>query len=1074
MSRVMRLPRRGWLLVSGAFLFGTGMASAPIFAQPARAAPAEILDRFEFIAPWQAIASDGARASIASVPGPALRLDFDLGGTAGYAGARRTLSFDLPANYELSFDLRAEAPVNDFQFKLADASGENVWWYQVKDFDFPVAWRHIRIKKRQIDFAWGPTSERTLRHAASVEFIVRAGRGGGSGSLYIANLALRELPPPHPPSPPIASASSSLAGAGPERALDGDGGSAWRSDPAAGKVQSFTLDLGEEREFGGLVLRWLPDAFASHYDVLLSRDGERWRTVYNVVDGSGGPDALRLPESEARYVRLALADGPGAGYALAEIEVEELAFGATANAFVAALAREAARGSYPRGFSGEQPYWTVVGIEGGRETGLLSEDGGLEVRAGGFSIEPFVVAGGRVYTWADVSEEQSLVDGYLPMPSVAWRGPGWQLRVTALADGTPERSGLLGRYEIANDTAEPLALTLALAVRPFQVNPPAQFLNTVGGVSPIHDIAWDGAALLVDGTASVSTFPVPDRVGAFSFGAGPVPHILARQWRDAHSVHDGSGFATAVLAYRFALAPREKKTVGLVVPLTGRAAVPVEVDGSAAAWFDARESALAAGWRQKLDRVRVRLPRSAQAIADTLRSALAQILVTRDGAVLRPGTRSYSRSWIRDGTMISEALLRLAHPDAAADFLRWYAPYQFANGKIPCCIDARGADPVPENDSPGEFIFLAAEIYRYTADRALLEAMWPHVRAAADYLETLRQSERTPANLEAPRRGFYGMLPASISHEGYAAKPVHSYWDDFWALKGYDSAVLIARALDRGDDAQRFARERDSFRADLARSLAAAIAAHGIDHLPGSVELGDFDPTSTSIAFAPDGEPQDLRPAWVRATYERYWREFLARRDGLARWDDYTPYELRNVATFVRLGWRERALALLDFFLQGRRPSGWNQWAEVVGRDARTPRFIGDMPHAWVASDFIRSMLDLFVYERTTDRSLVLAAGVPGTWLDEGVAIDGLRTPYGTVGYALSRDGSRIVLDLAAGARVPPGGFVFAWPFARPPGPTWINGRLARWHNGELIIRELRARVEVGGGREFIRARPAG
>ena len=1060
----MSLARCGSLLVAIALLLWTCTASALIFAQPAQAAPVAVLDRFEAIAPWHAIASDGVQASIASVPGPALRLDFDLGGTAGYAGARRMLSFDLPANYEISFDLRAESRVNDFQFKLTDASGENVWWYQLKDFDFPVAWRHIRIKKRQIDFAWGPASDHTLRHAASVEFVVHAGRGGGSGSLYVANLALRELAPPHPPPPPVARASSSLAGAGPERALDGDRGTAWRSAPSAGKPQIFTLDLREEREFGGLVLRWLPDAFASRYDVLLSRDGQRWRTVANVVDGTGGPDAIRLPESEARYVRLLLADGPGAGYALAEIEIEDLAFGATANAFVAALAREAPRGSYPRGFAGEQPYWTVVGIDGGRETGLFSEDGALEVRTGGFSIEPFVVAGARVYTWADVSEEQSLLEGYLPMPSVTWRGPGWQLRMTALADGTPERSGLFGRYEIANDSGEPLTLTLALAVRPFQVNPPAQFLNTVGGASPIHDIAWDGAALLVDGTASVATFPAPDRVGAFSFGAGPVPNILERDWRDAHSVHDGSGFATAILAYRFALAAGEKKTVGLVVPLTGRAIVPAEDEGSGAAWFDARESTVAARWKEKLGRVRVQLPGSAHAIADTLKSALAQILVTRDGPVLRPGTRSYSRSWIRDGTMISDALLRLGHPDAAEDFLRWYAPYQFANGKIPCCIDARGADPVPENDSSGEFLFLAAEIYRYTGDRTLLAAMWPHARAAAEYLETLRQSERTLANLEAPRRGFYGMLPASISHEGYAAKPVHSYWDDFWGLKGYDSAVLIARALERGDDAQRFARERDVFRADLARSLASAIAAHGIEYLPGSVELGDFDPTSTSIAFAPDGEPQDLRPAWVRATYERYWREFVARRDGLARWDDYTPYELRNVATFVRLGWRERALALLDFFLHGRRPPGWNQWAEVVGRDARVPRFIGDMPHAWVASEFVRSVLDLFVYERPADRALVLAAGISGPWLDEGVAIDGLRTPYGTVGYALSRDGARVVLDLAAGARVPPGGFVFAWPSARPPGPTRINGRPARWHNGELVIRELPARVEVEPG----------
>ena len=1051
----------GLAVVALGLLAGT----APLQAQ--LPAPADqTLDRFDTVAPWRTVVSDGVSASVGAASGPAapaLRLDFDLGGTAGYAAAQRALPLDLPPNYEISFWLRADAPVNEFQFKLADASGENVWWFHRRDFDFPRGWRQIRIKKRQIEFAWGPTSDRTLRHAARIEFVVNAGRGGGSGTLYVSDLRLRELPVDSGIAPrPIASASSSLPGAGPERALDGNLDTAWRSDPARGKAQSITLDLQQAREFGGLVLHWVPGAFASRFDVLFSDDGERWETVKNVVDGTGGPDAVALPEAETRFVRLALADGPGPGYALAEVEIRDLAFGASRNAFITALARDAPRGTYPRGFSGQQPYWTIVGIDGGAQSGLLSEDGALEVRGGGYSIEPFVIADGRVTTWADAEKTHSLADGYLPIPSVVWQDPRWELRVTAFADGERARSALLARYELVNLTASTLELTLALAVRPFQVNPPAQFLNTAGGVSPIRDIAWDGAALLVNGRSSVYALRAPDRVGAFSFGAGPVPKILAGDWPDTRSVHDWDGYASGVLAYRLALPPRGRETLGLSIPLSGMATVPRLGTVAPATWLDEHERAVEAAWREKLDRVRIRVPRSAQALADTLRTSLAHLLITRDGSVLRPGTRSYSRSWIRDGTMISDVLLRLGHPDVAADYLRWYAPHQFASGKIPCCIDARGADPVPENDSPGEFIFLVDEIYRYTGDRALLASMWPHVAAAASYLEGLRQSERTEANLAPGQRALYGLLPASISHEGYSAKPMHSYWDDFWALKGYDAAQAIAEALGHADDAARFQAQRDEFRRDLAASLDAAMRAHGIDYLPGSAELGDFDPTSTSIAFAPHGEALDLSPARVHSTYERYWREFVDRRDGRSTWDDYTPYELRNVATFVRLGWRARAHELLAFFLEGRRPAGWNQWAEVVGRDARLPRFVGDMPHAWVASDFIRSVLDLFAYERVADRALVLASGVPAAWLrTDGVAVEALRTPYGILSYSLRQQNSRVILELASGARVPPGGFVFVWPFDDPPRATRINGRPARWQNGELAIRELPARIEV-------------
>jgi hypothetical protein len=104
----------------------------------------------------------------------------------------------------------------------------------------------------------------------------------------------------------------------------------------------------------------------------------------------------------------------------------------------------------------------------------------------------------------------------------------------------------------------------------------------------------------------------------------------------------------------------------------------------------------------------------------------------------------------------------------------------------------------------------------------------------------------------------------------------------------------------------------------------------------------------------------------------------------------------------------------------------------VVGRKLHKPRFVGDMPHGWVASDFMRSALDLFAYERPTDNALVLAAGLPMQWLeDEGVAVEHLRTPFGHLSYTLYSQGHRLVLQVVAGIQ-PPGGLVFIWPRGQP------------------------------------------
>jgi len=811
------------------------------------------------------------------------------------------------------------------------------------------------------------------------------------------------------------------------------------------------------------VLRWQPAAFASRYDVQFSDDGRQWRTVRSVVAARGGPDALLLPDAETRYVRLALHDGPAGAYALSEIEVRDLAFGASPNAFFEAIARESPLGRFPRGFSGQQSYWTIVGVDGGSDTGLLSEDGALEVAKGGFSIEPFVRVDSNVTTWADVDARPSLVDDYLPIPSITWRKRAWELRVTSFASGTRAQSRLVAGYEVRNLTEQPLSLELVLAIRPSQVNPPAQFLNAPGGVSPIRDIAWRGETLTINGERKVFALDTPARVGAFAFESGPIPTLIADAgWNGPDRVNDAFGYASAALAYPLVLAPHTSRTIVLAMPLSGSDAAPATGRRTSSQWFVAEQEAVAARWRDELNGVAIHVPAAAQLLVDTLRTALAHILITRDGPILRPGTRAYARSWIRDGAMIGESLLRLGRSRAVSDYLRWFAPHQFANGKIPCCVDERGADPVPENDSVGEFVFLVDESFRYTRDRGLLAEMWPHVESALRYQEQLRQSGRTDGHRTADNAALYGLLPASISHEGYSEKPMHSYWDDFWALKGYNGAIGIAQALGKSDEANRWRRDRDAFRDDLAASLLASAAEHGIDFLPGAAELGDFDPTSSTIALAPAGDLQAIPDNLLGPTFERYWREFQDRRDGRKAWDDYTPYELRLVSAFVRLGWRDRAHQLLAYFMHDRRPAAWNQWAEVVGRDSRKPRFVGDMPHGWIASDFIRATLDLFAYERD-HTSLVLAAGVLPAWLDgHGVAVRNLRTPYGPLSYSLRRESGRVRLHIDGGIRLPPDGVFLVWPEGESPGVTRINGRSATWRNGkELDIRELPADVVI-------------
>jgi hypothetical protein len=293
---------------------------------------------------------------------------------------------------------------------------------------------------------------------------------------------------------------------------------------------------------------------------------------------------------------------------------------------------------------------------------------------------------------------------------------------------------------------------------------------------------------------------------------------------------------------------------------------------------------------------------------------------------------------------------------------------------------------------------------------------------------------------------------------------MHSYWDDFFALKGLKDATDLAAALGKTGDGARLAAIRDEFRRDLYASLNTVISTRAIAYVPGSVELADFDATSTTTAIEPGGELASLPQPALREGFERYFRGVMARRDSV--WEGYTPYELRTVGTFVRMGDRTRAHAVLADLMADRRPAEWNQWAEVVFRDPMTPRFIGDMPHTWVGSDFIRSTLDMFAYDRESDSALVVGAGVPESWASTapGVVVRGLRTAFGPVDVTARTEGSVARVELGGAARVPPGGFVIRSPRAGSPRAVTVNGAPASARPGgetyEVVVRRLPAIVE--------------
>lgn len=1028
-----------------------------------------ILEDFEDISDWSTFGSGQARIEISQVQGPrgkALRMDFDFAGGGGFVVVRRLCPLRLTADYAVTFDIRGSAPANKFEMKLIDASGHNVWWRQYDVFPWPAHWQPLRIDSGDIKFAWGPAGGGCIERIGAIEFVIAAG-AGGKGYACIHDLRIEDVTYRHVPTVLASSATDDHPASS---LVDGPAGRGWRS--IAPGPQWILFDFLTYRSWGGLVIEWEAGRGARRFDVSVSDDAVGWKILRSLDQAQGARTYLFLPGTRSRYLRLDLLESQGSdGFGIANLDVRPRDFSRSIDAFFHEVAAREPEGAYPKYQRGRQTYWSPVAVPGGSSQALLNEEGMLETDLGGFSLEPFVHAGGRLVTWADATITQTLEDGYLPVPSSCWQAGGLDLRTTAFAAGTEQHPVLYARYRVGNTAARRARISLFVAVRPFQVVPPWQAHGVTGGPSPIHSLRFDDGVVFVNETRQVCPITAPDGFGAAAFHQGsPAEYLRDAELPSQTQARDESGYASGALRYDLDLEAGSWRDVFVAVPF---GPMPIDSDSRrrlrSTLAADAHAAALllertVATWRARLDSVDLQLPAAASALAETFRTATAHILVNRDGAALQPGPRRYARTWMRDGATMSAALLRAGCAGEVRDFVEWIAQFQRSDGAIPAIVDRTGVDPLPEHDSHGQFLYTIAEYFRFTADREFLQRMWPSMVAATRYVRTLRERRMGPEFQTPGKNACYGLLPESVSHEGYLAQPVHAYWDDFWTLRGLKDTVEMARVVGDRDTETALASLRDSFSQTLYASLRATMAARNVAYIPGSVEWADIDPSATATAITTVDEPEHLPQAGLDRTFAEYFARFDDCRSGRAECVQYTPYELRLIGALVRLGRREQALRLLRFFCSDRRPPAWNSWTEIVWEDPQTPAHFGDMPHSWIGAEFMLALRTLFVFERERDESLVLAAGLDLEWLSGGfeVRAGNIPTYYGILGYTLRAEtGTTLLLSLKTMASVPPGGFVLRPPLPGPLLYAEVDGvRVAAEPEG-VTIRSCPAAVRL-------------
>lgn len=723
---------------------------------------------------------------------------------------------------------------------------------------------------------------------------------------------------------------------------------------------------------------------------------------------------------------------------------------------------------FPATLHQRQVYWTVVGVPAGLQKSVFDEYGDLEAYKGAPLVQPvWRDAAGAVAAY-DADVRHDLRDGWMPMPGVEWQArEGVRVRSEAFGTEIDGEPVVLLRHRVSNVGVSVVDGDLLLAVRPIQVSPPWQN----GGASVVRDIAIErngpGPAVSVNGrTLLQSLGPAQAGVAAFGErGEGEVTrNIVERSVPSAQQVHDDDGLGAALLSYHARIEPGAHRDVVLAFPLGKERfdpaaarlppVAPVRARGFArdpGAAFDAQAMRVAREWQRRVGRIGIDLPD--RSLVDMLRAQAAYILLNQTGPAMQPGPRNYNRSFIRDGSASAAILARMGMTRVARDYLQWYAQHAVhADGLVSPILNDdgsvnRGFGSDIEYDSQGQFVWLVAEIARVDGGAASVRDYQAKVRDALRFLQGLRERTLVAGYMDGHER-FRGIIAPSISHEGYST-PTHSYWDDYWALKGWHDGAWLAEGW--GDAAlAKWAREQYAqLRDSVASSLRATIAWKHAQVMPASADLGDGDPTSVSIGIDPAGQG-DIMPGDVLATtFDRYLDD-VRKRDVPDALYAYTPYEMRNVLTYVRLDRPRDAEELLMRLMRDRRPREWQMFAEVVYSDPRHAIYLGDMPHTWIGAEYARTLFGMLF--REGDARLELLPGAPPSWLEgDGLSIDGLPTAYGRLTMRARQSGGKLALSLGRGLRDGTAVRV-SWPSRTRPSSVRIDGRATADFDADGIV----------------------
>ncbi|MCL6520117.1 MAG: hypothetical protein K6T99_09805 [Armatimonadetes bacterium] len=466
--------------------------------------------------------------------------------------------------------------------------------------------------------------------------------------------------------------------------------------------------------------------------------------------------------------------------------------------------------------------------------------------------------------------------------------------------------------------------------------------------------------------------------------------------------------------------------------------------------YNAALNEVAEFWRRLLNRVAVfEVPE--QRINDAYRAWLAysQLNVDKINGIYEPhdGIGFYEENYGYSCTLHYIALDMYGLHDKAERYLDSILHFQQPDGLYTQNFGLPDMGTLP---------IALVEHYNFTGDKGWLSRVAPNIVKIGDWLIRKRK--------EAPKEGITKGLIKFRPYCDYS-EPEVNYFSDAYCCVGLEKASAALEAVGMKEEAERFRKEAEAYRADILASMdAAAIEFEGRTVLPLVPENhrllkssgytgGDYYGLVACCLLESEFLPaNDKRAYWIT--------DFIERKNGLiAGVCKFQTGGIDHAYTYgyllTQLKRGDPRKVILGFYGMLAYGMTRDTYSGVECTFAVNGSNMWTLPHLYSATQQLRTLRMMLLREEGDD--LHIAEAVPRAWLEDGKVVEVRRAPtyFGNVSFRIVSKVSegQIEVSITPPARKPPKRILVTLrhPKFKPIKAVYLNGLKINKYKGETI-----------------------